>query len=191
MTCIAGLVHDGKIWIGGDSAGVGDYALTVRADRKVFVNDGFVMGFTSSFRMGQLLRHAFTPPRPQPDEDLDRFMVTSFVDGVRDCLKRGGYAEKHNEVETGGVFLVGHAGRLFRIDSDYQVGEAADGFDAVGCGSDIALGSLHSTANGFAPRERVRMALTAAERFSAGVRGPFHIEHIETATRRGNRKVPA
>lgn len=176
MTCIVGLVEKGTVHIGGDSAGVGGLSLTVRADRKVFRNGDCVMGFTSSFRMGQLLHHAFTPPKRHPDVDVDKFMVTDFINAVRDCLKTGGYAEKHNEAESGGVFLVGFAGRLFRIDSDYQVGESVDGFDAVGCGEDVARGSLFSSRG--KPIDRLRLSLEAAERFSAGVRGPFHFETL-------------
>lgn len=175
MTCIVGLVHDGNVYIGGDSAGVAGYSLTVRADKKVFKNGDFVMGFTSSFRMGQLLAHAFTPPKRHPDTDVYKFMVTSFVDAVRDCLKTGGYAEKHSDAERGGTFLVGYAGRLFKIESDYQVGEAIEPFDACGCGEDIALGALSVTANE-KPKKRLLDALKSAENYSAGVRGPFHIE---------------
>ena len=91
-----------------------------------------------------------------------------------DCLKNGGWASKKEESEQGGVFLVGYKGKLFRVDSDYQVGMSMDGFDAVGCGEDIAKGSMFST-KGKHPRKRVLMALQAAERFSAGVRGPFKI----------------
>lgn len=38
MTCIVGVVEGHTVWMGGDSAGVGGYALTVRADQKVFRN---------------------------------------------------------------------------------------------------------------------------------------------------------
>ncbi|GAA4716378.1 hypothetical protein [Phytohabitans rumicis] len=45
---------------------------------------------------------------------------------------------------------------------------------AVGCGSDLALGALFATARTrMSPHRRVMVALQAAERFSAGVRGPF------------------
>lgn len=37
------------------------------------------------------------------------------------------------------------ASRLFRIDSDYQVGECADGYDAIGCGDEVAKGRLTTT----------------------------------------------
>jgi ATP-dependent protease HslVU (ClpYQ) peptidase subunit len=175
MTCIVGIAHNGKVYIGGDSAGVGgSYELSVRADRKVFRNGDFIMGFTSSFRMGQLLAQALTPPKRYPEDDVYKFMVTNFVDAVRTCLKAGGYAEKHNDAERGGTFLVGYAGRLFSIYGDYQVGENADGYAACGCGEQIALGSLHST-EGQPPERRIDAALRAAERFSGGVRAPFHV----------------
>lgn len=177
MTCIAGVVHEGKVYIGGDSAGVGGWDLVVRSDEKVFKNSGFLFGFTSSFRMGQILRYSFNPPFRQPDTDLFSYMVTDFVDGVRECLKTGGFAKKHNEEETGGTFLVGHDGRLFTIYDDYQIQEALNPWTACGCGEGYALGSLYSTKS-MAPRKRVATALSAAETHSAGVRGPFHILSI-------------
>lgn len=173
MTCIVGLVHDGKVHLGGDSAGVAGWAMTVRADSKVFTNGPYIMGFTSSFRMGQLLRHAFDAPTPDVD-NLDQFMATTFIDSVRKCLQMGGWASKEKDQEEGGTFLVGVAGRLFRVCSDYQVGESVDGYEAVGCGGDIALGALYATElDGTAAHARVTVALQAAERFSAGVRGPY------------------
>ncbi|AGL18763.1 hypothetical protein [Actinoplanes sp. N902-109] len=172
MTAIVGLVAGKRVLIGGDSAGVAGMSLTVRADAKVFRKDRYLFGFTTSFRMGQLLRYSLTLPRP--DGDLDAFMATTFIDALRDCLKTGGWAMKDNEREEGGTFLVGVKGRLFAIHDDYQVAQAADGYAAVGCGDQIALGALHATEGlGLEPRHRVLRALAAAERFSAGVRGPF------------------
>lgn len=177
MTCIVGLANAGKVYIGADSAGVdtGRYALTVRADRKVFRNGDFIMGFTSSFRMGQLLAFSFNPPKPREGVDLFAYMATDFINAARDCLKAGGYASRNNEQESGGEFLVGYRGRIFRICGDYQVAESTHGFDACGCGDLIALGSLRETPER-PPQERVMAALEAAEQFSAGVRAPFFVE---------------
>ncbi|SDS34139.1 hypothetical protein [Actinoplanes derwentensis] len=172
MTAIVGLARGDAVYIGGDSAGTSGWNLSVRADPKVFRNKQYLFGFTSSFRMGQLIRYSLDLPTPKGD--LDRFMVTKFIDGLRDCLKSGGYARKEEEQELGGTFLVGVRGRLYTIQDDYQVGSAADGYAAVGCGDQIALGALYATAGrGVRPKARVRLALSAAERFSAGVRGPF------------------
>ncbi|WP_234710671.1 hypothetical protein [Sinorhizobium arboris] len=104
-------------------------------------------------------------------------MVTEFIDALRQCLKAGGCAQRYYEVERGGTFLVGYAGRLFQIRGDYQVAEPVDGFDACGCGSQIALGALFASSDA-PPRERLEIALNAAERFCAGVRGPFHFESL-------------
>ena len=176
MTCIVGLVeNDGRVVMGGDSAGCSGWELTVRADTKVFENGPFLFGFTNSFRMGQLLRYAFHPPDRSDDVAPYRFMVTTFVDAVRACLSMGGFARKENEAESGGTFLVGYQGALYCIQSDYQVAQAADEFAAVGCGAQIALGALYAN-RGKPTEERVLEALRAAERFSNGVRAPFAIK---------------
>lgn len=172
MTAIVGLVDAGSVYIGGDSAGVAGMSLTVRADAKVFRKKRYVFGFTTSFRMGQLIRYALEPPKPVGE--TDRFMATTFIDAVRECLKAGGWAKKDSEREEGGTFLVGVRGRLFTVYEDYQVAEAADGYAAVGCGDELALGALFATATTRTPpQRRIEIALSAAERFSAGVRGPF------------------
>ncbi|GAA5196193.1 hypothetical protein GCM10023322_64560 [Rugosimonospora acidiphila] len=172
MTAIVGLVHQGAVFIGGDSAGVSDWNLAVRADAKVFRKDMYLFGFTTSFRMGQLIRYSLQ--LPDPEGDLVGFMATRFVDALRDCLKSGGWAKKENDREEGGTFLVGVRGRLFAVYDDYQLSMPADGFAAVGCGDQVALGALYATADtGMKPRKRIKVALSAAERFSAAVRSPF------------------
>jgi len=183
MTCIVGLVGKKGIYIGGDSAGVAGYSLQVRADQKVFTNAGFIFGFTSSFRMGQVLRYGFQPPHLHPDVDLHEYMVTAFVDAVRNRFKTAGFMSVNNLNESGGSFLVGHKGRLFAIHGDFQVGEAVEGYDAVGCGESIAKGALFAMSKSGAKDEHkiVATALEAAEGYSAGVRGPFRIEFLPNA----------
>lgn len=170
MTCIVGLVDKGSVYIGGDSAGVSGLSITVRADEKVFSNGPFVMGFTSSFRMGQLLRYKFDPPKQTQSQSDMKYMVTTFVDATRKCFSENGFGDK--DATKGGTFLVGYNGTLYTIDSDFQVGITRDQFDSVGCGSDLALGSLHST-QGKKPEDRVVAALEAASYFNAGVAPPF------------------
>lgn len=178
MTCIVAIKDKGRVWIGGDSAGVAGLNVTIRADEKVFENGDFIMGFCGSFRMGQLLRYAFNPPKRHADTDIYKYMVTDFVDAVRSCLKNGGVAEKHNDAEKGGFFLVGYEGRLFEIESDYQVGESIEAYSAIGCGGEYAYGAL-AASEGQKPEARIKIALAAAEKFSAGVRAPFHILNHE------------
>ena len=173
MTAIAAVADGTKVWIGGDSAGVGGYSLTVRADEKVFKNGPMVFGFISSFRMGQILRYSLHVPKWDPDTDLDWFMATTFIDAVRQVQKDKGFAVVDKGEETGGTFLVGFQGRLFAIYDDYQVGSSVHGYDAVGSGGEVALGALYASTG--TPHHRVKTALMAATEFNAAVRGPYVI----------------
>lgn len=174
MTCIVGVVDTKRdaVVMGADSAGVGNYDITIRKDPKIFYNDEFLIGCTSSFRMIQLLRFSFTPP-PLGKKEVYEYMCTDFVNAVRDCFEDGGFKQKFKTGdEKGGVFLVGYKNRLFQIQEDFQVGEALIGIDACGCGAEYALGAMYVNDKA-TPQNRVKAALEAAETFSAGVAGPF------------------
>lgn len=173
MTCIVGVVENGKVWIGGDSAGVGGHISTLRADPKVFRRGDFVMGFTTSFRMGQLLAHVFEPPELRSGQDVYAYMVRDFVPALRQCFSDGGYAGRSSEGrDQGGAFLVAICGRLFCVEPDYQVGESLNGYDACGSGAQLALGALHA-GRALKPEARIVAALEAAQHFNITVRAPF------------------
>ena len=180
MTCIVGLVDDDDVIIGADSAGVcvSTFSMRVRADEKVFVRDDFIFGFTTSFRMGQLIRYKLQIPRKHESQDLYEYMVVDFVDAVRACLKGGGFTTIRENEERGGNFLVGHEGRLFGVEGDFQVAESSHPFDAVGCGMDLALGAMVASECVKDPFDRVTLALQAAAQFSAGVSDPFTLKKL-------------
>ena len=178
MTCIVGLVHNGTVYMGGDSAGVSGWDMTIRRDPKVFRNGPYLIGYTSSFRMGQLLRFHLTVPDQDPRHSDEQHMMTTFIEAVRACLKSGGYTKIESSQEEGGSFLVGYRGVLYDVGADFQVGIPAAQYAAVGCGDQVAHGALFASDH-MKPRARLERALQAAELFSAGVRGPFIFE--ETA----------
>ena len=190
MTAIVGLVQDGEVWMGADSAGVyPSYEMTITKHPKVFRVGGMLIGFTSSWRMGQILQYglpgfqALDSVIHEPYAQADAFVTvcTTFIEWCRDVFKAAGYATKEKYAEIGGQFLVGYRGRLFKVESDYSVGEAAIGFDAIGCGALPALGSLYTSRLSGGPEYRIEKALMAAEKFSAGVRSPFTILKLEKA----------
>lgn len=179
MTCIVGLKHDGAVYIGGDSASVDPgYGLYVTGEPKVFVDEPYIIGFCGSWRVGQVLQYIADFPHPPKDEDkLKKFMVRDFVDTIRGALESAGAAYIRHEEEWmhDSAILVGVCAKLYRIDEDFQVVEVADPYAAVGCGEQIALGAMFATDKRKKPTDRIQIALEAAERFSAGVRGPFTI----------------
>jgi hypothetical protein len=95
MTAVVGLVHNGTVHLGGDSAAPQGWDLIVRADPKVFTVGPYAIGFTTSWRMGQVLRWSFKPPKPDVTH-LDRFMAAGRAGRHRaripGCHVRGGRA---------------------------------------------------------------------------------------------------
>lgn len=180
MTCIVGYIDKAnrKIGIGGDSAGVGGLAVRSRKDTKVFKNGPMIIGYTSSFRMGQLLRFKLEIP-VDTYKDTYAYMCTDFIDSVRKCLKDNGYTKVENNTERIGCFIVAYKGRLFNIDDDLQVAENNYPYDATGCGENYALGSIRTLDN-YAPvifpiDFILKTSLEVATEFSGGVRPPYNI----------------
>ena len=185
MTCIVGIRNKYGVWIGADSCGASQgWEKTVRADKKVFrivqedTKETMLIGFTTSFRMGQLLQYSLVLPPRKPEVDVFHYLCSDFMDAVRKCLKDGGYCNVNNGVDTGGTWLLGYAGRLFLIEDDYQVCESAKGIEACGCGGSFALGCLFGLPVDMAPAQKIFTALAAASNFSAGVCAPYNVEYL-------------
>lgn len=183
MTCVVGLISKRKIYIGADSAAGSGTDIIIRKDRKVFTNRDFIIGFTSSFRMGQILRYHWNPPEfPEhytgsESDMIDFYIHTSIIDSIMKCLYTHEYASKKDNELTGGCFLLGYKYKLYTVYDDFQVSESIEDYAAIGCGEDYALGALHVMSHHLydSPIEKVTLALEAAAKFSSGVAAPFHI----------------
>lgn len=180
MTVIVGIPHNDRVYLGGDAQGTGQGSYDIRVEPKVWERDGLVFGSTSSFRAAQILRYRTTlPDLPEDAEDDDAlwpWLVNDFVDALREARRAAGSETKFGDgSESGPQFMLGVVGRLFVVDTDYQVYEQPRGF-AVGSGSPEARGSLHTSA-GFwrSPERRIRAALEAACAIDPSCRPPFTI----------------
>ena len=182
MTCIVGLIDKGKIYIGGDSAGTSNNRVVIRKDKKVFIRDDkFIMGFTTSFRMGQLLMcdDRFSIRDQNTGEDDFHYMINAFIPAIQKLFADGGFLVKDNEEISGGTFLVGYNKRLYKIEANFQVGESIDNYDACGCGEEYALGSLFTTQKTeLTSEQRILIALESASEFSTSVAPPFNILNL-------------
>ena len=183
MTCIIGFADrkNNVSWIGGDSLGSNGYTKSTEMPSKVFRNDVFnnvLIGGTTTFRHLDLLKYSdglFSEIEWYKGTEVDhKFMVTKFVPRVISLFKDGIVSE--TETNKGGNFIVATPGKIFEVQDDYSVLEPELGMCAVGCGEDVAMGSLLTTKDfDMSPEERVIKALEAAERYCCGVQRPFHI----------------
>lgn len=177
MTCIIGIASEGNVWIGGDSASVRGYETRVTKIPKVFRVQEFLIGYTSSFRMGQILQYHLETPTQENQEDLE-YLVTKFIPAVRSCLKEHWFSTLPDKDGQGGRFLVGYKGHLYAIYSDFQVNESSDGFEACGSGREYALGATQALSY-LSPRVRIQQALNTVSHFSHAVCAPFRVLSLE------------
>lgn len=184
MTCIVGIVDKTlkTTYIGGDSLGSTNSFKVVRKDRKVFKPkklNNVCVGFTSSFRMGNIL--SYNDDLFVKDEILTHEnMVKNFIPRLSKAFSEGGYQTKDSDQISGGTFLVAQDDKLYKVDSDYQVAESDDLYDACGCGYIAALSSLYTTSKmNLDPVERIRLALQSATKIVPGVEPPFYIINTE------------
>lgn len=177
MTCIAAIEHDGKVYMGGDSAASDQVTSYLQDQPKVFQSGQMLFGYTASFRLGQILEYhlrAPTVPAGPATKDTFRYMVQQFIPALRACLRE----HWHSDEEKSGSweFLVGFNGTVYMVQSDFHVERCSHGFNAVGIGERVARGSLYSTAQlGVSPEQRIDLALRAAADLVPGVRPPFTI----------------
>ena len=183
MTCIIGFTdrENNVSWIGGDSLGSNGYTKATEASSKVFRNDTFqnvLIGGTTTFRHLDLLKYStalFDEIDWYKKTDIDhKFMVTRFIPKVISLFKDGIISE--TDTRRGGNFIVATPGRVFEVQQDYSVLEPELGFCAVGCGEEVAMGSLLTTKDlEMTPQDKILKALEAAEQYCCGVQRPFRI----------------
>jgi ATP-dependent protease HslVU (ClpYQ) peptidase subunit len=167
MTCIVGLKENGNVWIGADKASVSGYLMQSTKLDKVFKKGEYVIGYTTSFRMGQLLQYVISLPEPPEKIDVG-FMVLEFVEAIRKGFKEYGYSKINNNEEFGGTFIIGVKDQLFEIDDDYQVNYSNDNYLSCGSGCYYALAAMEALKN-LPPEKRITESIRIAGKFSTSV----------------------
>mgnify|MGYP003585177289 CR=1 FL=1 len=180
MTCIVGVQNGGTVWIGGDSAATdGHLNRTIISDPKVFVKDGFAFGVCGSPKVLDAIAHIIDLPEQEGTNDR-AFLVGIVVPAIREGLKQLDATVQAMTGETcfEGEMLVGYRGKLYTLESNFQLIAAASGTAAIGSGGSIATGSLQAT-RGKSPKRRILKALEAATEGNAGVAPPFVIVSVK------------
>jgi ATP-dependent protease HslVU (ClpYQ) peptidase subunit len=178
VTCIVAIEHEGKVWMGGDSAACKDDYVSSVKNKKVFIVGDFIIGYSGSFRVGQILEYAFKPPEQDIYSKSDmEYMVIDFVDSLRETLREKGVLLNTEEGEShDSEFLVGYHGQIYSIERDFHVGRSVHRYAACGSGMYYALGALHAMDENIdSPLLGIEKALSACMAFSTNVRTPFTI----------------
>jgi ATP-dependent protease HslVU (ClpYQ) peptidase subunit len=186
MTCVVGIKTASGVILAADSLGSGNgikqefstaKLIRITADSRqdgVFAGEvPIIIGYTHSFRMGNIIKHCFKPP--DITSSIDDYLVSKFIPELMRCFEQEGFAREDNKVKSGGEFLLGIAGRLFTVQSDYSVLEPEEGYTAIGSGQEIALGALFAYEDcNVEERDTALGAVSAASKFSTTVGGTVH-----------------
>lgn len=192
MTCILGMEHQNKVYIGGDSARMSGWERNILSSHKVFRLNDFLIGYSGAVRMQNIMHHCVTIDRRQADDECEeQFVVTGLVEAVRKAMKDNGYitGEQGRDTTGNNAFLAGYRGKLYWIGSDFDVSHFTGGIAAVGTGADYALGALRMQlkmreqliARGrkvdpLNPETMIWQALEIATEYCASVAPPFYVE---------------
>lgn len=177
MTCIVGIKEGDRLWIGGDSAAKSATCPEIHSfsTPKVFAVGEYLVGFTISWRAGQVLQYEVEWPSPPAEYDLEEFLVCHVVPRLQQALS-GEDLQIPKEFERSFQFMIGLRGQLAMIAVDFTVGIAATPYFAIGSGRHNALGALHALADtGLGAEVQMRKALEAAACYTSNVRPPFLI----------------
>ena len=179
MTCIIGLELGNGVLMGCDSGSSDGWSSRVSTINKIFYQEKqerFLIGFTTSWRMGQIAHHLtnYNFRKQESGETDQEYLVIFLVESLRKEFASRGYSKIENNEEECGQLLVGYRGKLYMIDSDYHINRFDDGFIAIGSGWQYATGAM-SALDGLPPRSRVKRALYIASMFSNTVEAPFQI----------------
>jgi ATP-dependent protease HslVU (ClpYQ) peptidase subunit len=137
----------GKVLLAGDIQGTGGNNKIIHTQAKVFRRNGIVIGYTTSYRFGQLLEHVLPDPvPPKRDEEIYRWLVAILIPNIRKVMKEELGLQADDDGSgykiPGGEALIGVHGQLWYLQDDFSVLRSVEGFSAVGSGYEYALGSI-------------------------------------------------
>ena len=172
MTCIVGISHNGNVYIGGERGASDGSTILPLTTPKVRKNNDYLIGYAGSQGIGQI---PFMISLPPIGKNIEKTLRTEFVSTLKNSIDECGNASHLEDNTTD--WLIGVQGRLFEISSeDWSVCEFES--TAIGSGSNIAMGSLHTTRTWKDQEKRIRYALQAAVDISPTCLDPIDIYSI-------------
>jgi len=180
MTCIIGKLHDGKVYMAGDSAASGTSDRLIFAHQKVFRMGDMLIGVCGSNRVLQLIRYELELSRSQNEGEPDeQYLVKVFAKEVQALFASRNITGKDGSDEEtfyGGV-LIGYHGRLYHMFHNYQLDQYRQDYGAMGSGAPYALGAYAALKQREDdPTALLCGSLEIAATLCSEVGAPFYIE---------------
>ena len=171
MTCIVGLVEEGKVYMGGDSRlNRGWIVAETRAAGKLVRLGDIVIGVAGATRAQNLLMYQFALPARHSDDTDDAYVEGRVIAALRLLM------DEHDYDFTESELLIGYHGHLYRVGCDYGISEPAEGVAGIGAGGPYAVGALLAFRLAkWLPEHAILGALEIAGNSANGVGAPYYV----------------
>lgn len=180
MTVIAGVAHQGRVYLAADSCWSSTYMVATQSRPKVRrVREDVVIGTTGVVRFSDVVLTKLDMSGCPAAEDIDYWIADT---ARRLCADNGVSLNRDGQNYDVGEIVVGHRGQLSRIDSNFGVLRTRAAYIAAGSGAETANGAMWTAtrAPNWSPREVLRAAVRAAAAHCPSVRGPFRFVSTES-----------
>ena len=142
MTCIVAYKDKNKdiIYLAGDKCGSNGHTQDICIEPKVFQNGDFYIGYTTSFYMGQLLKHAWFPPEKLQSQTDDNYLHVTIKNSIAKLFRENNFGKHEGGYELG-TFILIYKGRIFTGYEDLQFFENKN-IATCGCGEVAARAAI-------------------------------------------------
>ncbi|EON7974069.1 hypothetical protein HI146_RS28735, partial [Escherichia coli] len=158
MTCIIAHTDGVSSFIAGDKLGSNGFTKTVQTEPKVFEkefiklhDDGLTrtkevmaLGYTTSFRMGQLLNYNLNLPEQDASQTFSQYLVLKVIPIIRQMFKEEWGARDASQDVGGGQFIILHNHTIYEVQEDFSVLQPKTRITAVGSGTYHAIAAMQA-----------------------------------------------
>lgn len=182
MTCIVGLVDDGRVYFGADKLrSIGWSSSFVSDEEKIWKYKDYLIGVAGLCRTHHVVEYVLETVGGKDTFELTtaREVTEHFSEPIRKKLLDYGVTKKeNNHEEVEGTILLGAHGKIYLIDSAFSVHTFSTHI-AIGSGGEYALGSLFALErSGYVrPEIRIKTAIEAAIEYDRSCGGSITILH--------------
>lgn len=139
MTTIIAKETSEGVQIGFDSLCTGHNAFDLE-QKKVFVNNGIILGVAGRLLLSTELKHADLPKAPYPSVDVEKWLTARLIPKIRRILNDIAPRRGEDGFEMGILVVVND--KVYEVSSDTGWHRRVDGIYTIGSGSPYAFGVL-------------------------------------------------
>lgn len=113
-----------------------------KSSGKLTKNGEYLIATAGDLRVLNILSYVFKPPViPRANTNLDKFMVSTFIPALKECLEEHSVSK---DGEHGALLIVAVRGRVYEIGEQFEWCADTRGMYAIGSGESYALGALYA-----------------------------------------------